>query len=340
MRRSFPVPRTFSERDGHPLWTLCVRISRSARLHRTTGHAAEMAFFAVLTLVPSTIAVGAALAASRHLLGADVVQRAENAVVGAVRTLMGPELANSVIAPFVHAQLTQANGGVAIGGLIAAWWLSSRLFEATGHALDACYGVADARPTIIGRLLALAFALVSVVLVSVTVEMMVVGPLGSSTSGPARWLGLGDAYSIAWSILRWPTLLIVVVGFLMSLYRFCPNVQHTWTECLPGAVLGAALWIIAAVGFRLSAPLGLHSAKGLADNDPTVTLIGQSVNAVVATVLWAYFASIAILLGGEFNSALRAKRIALTPDAVRLLRKTRFWREPAADELAASRERS
>jgi membrane protein len=230
MRRSFPLDWTLSERDGHPLWSFGVRIARSARLHRTTGHAAEMAFFAVLTLVPSTIAVGAALAATQHVLGPDIVHRAENAVVGAVTTLMGPELAKSVIAPFVHAQLTQANGGVALGGLIAAWWLSSRLFEATGHALDACYGVADGRPTIIGRLLALAFALVSVVLVSATIEMMVVGPLGSSTSGPARWLGLGDAYALAWSILRWPTLLVVVVGFLMSLYRFCPNVRHTWRE--------------------------------------------------------------------------------------------------------------
>jgi membrane protein len=118
---------TFEGRKRAP-FSYVVRLARVTRQHRTTGHAAEMAFFAVLTLVPSTIAVGAAIGLTRHLLGADVAHRAENATVGAVRTLMGPELANSVIAPFVHAQLTQANGGVAIGGLIAAWWLSSRLF--------------------------------------------------------------------------------------------------------------------------------------------------------------------------------------------------------------------
>src|SRR5439155_16852986 len=146
--------------------------------------------------------VGAAIGLTRHLLGADVTDKAEQAEVGPVRTLMGPELANSVIAPFVHAQLTQANGGVAIGGLIAAWWLSSRLFEATGHALDSCYGVGDGHKTVVGRLLALAFALVSVVLVTATVEMMVVGPLGSPSSGPASWMGLGHAYLLAWRIVR------------------------------------------------------------------------------------------------------------------------------------------
>jgi membrane protein len=291
-------------------WLYVVRVARSARLHRTTGHAAEMAFFAVLTLVPSTIAVGAAIGLTRHLLGADVAHRAEDAAVGAVRTLMGPELANTVIAPFVHAQLTQANGGVAIGGLIAAWWLSSRLFESTGFALDTCYSVTDRRRGMVDRLLALGFALVSVVLVTATVEMMVVGPLGKASAGPAHWLGLGHAYTVVWSVLRWPVLLAVVVGFLLGLYRFAPNVRHTLRECLPGAVLGATLWIVAAIGFRLSTPLGLHSARGLANNDPTVTLIGQSVNAVVATVLWAYFASIAILLGGELNGVLRRQRAA------------------------------
>jgi membrane protein len=217
-------------------------------------------------------------------------------------------MTNSVISPFVHAQLQQANGGVAIGALLVAWWLAGRLIAATAHALDACYGVTDARQSLFERIIALGFALGSVVLVTVTVEMMVVGPLGSANSGPASWMGLGDAYSLTWSILRWPILLAVVVGFLLSLYRFCPNVRQRFRDCLPGALLGAFLWILAAVGFRLTAPLGLHGATWLGNGDPTVTIIGETINALVATVLWAYFASLAILAGGELNGILRARQ--------------------------------
>lgn len=302
---------------GEKLWRTLLRVARAAHHHRTTGHAAEMAFFAVLTLVPSTIAVGSALGLSKSVLGETVAADAEDAAVGAVHTLMGPELADSVIAPFVHAQLSQASGGVAVGGLIIAWWLSSHLFEATGHALDSAYGVADARKTIVSRLLALAFALVSVVLVAVTVEMMVVGPLGHADAGLPLWLGLGEAYTVVWSIVRWPLLLAIVVAFLVCLYRFAPNVRHTWRDCLPGAIVGAALWILAAVAFRLSAPLGLRGSSGVANEDPAVTIIGQSVNAVVATVLWAYLASIAILLGGEFNAQLRERRASELVEAPR-----------------------
>jgi membrane protein len=290
------------------LWRVVVRVVRSSTRHRATGHAAEMAFFAVLTLVPSTVAVGSALALLRGIVGAGAVADAENASVRVVRTLMGPDLSEKVIAPFIHAQLSQPKGGVAIGGLLAAWWLSSHLFMATSHALDSAYGVRDRRTTVVQRFIALAFALGSVAVVSLTVELMVTGPLGAPHGALARRLGIGDAYGIVWSILRWPVLVVTVVGFLMCLYRFSPNVRQRWADCLPGAFAGAVLWILAAAAFRFAAGLGLHSSAGVAADDPTVAVIGQAVNAVVATVLWAYLASVAILVGGELNVELRAGR--------------------------------
>jgi membrane protein len=292
----------------HRPWSLLVELARASKRHRTTGHAAEMAFFAVLTLVPSTIAVGSAFGLSKRVFGSESVARAEEAATSAVHTLMGPQLADNVITPFVHAQLTQPHQDVALGALLVAWWLSSHLFMATGHALDYCYGVHDHRPSLIQRLIALVFALGSVAVVAVTVEMMVSGPLGQLTGDPAKTLGIEGPYSVLWSVVRWPIGLTLVVGFLVCLYRFTANVKQGWRECLPGAVVGACLWIGAAVAFRLTADM--RDWSGVASNDPSVTLIGQAVNAVVSTVLWAYLASIAILFGGEVNALLRARRAA------------------------------
>jgi membrane protein len=287
---------------------ILVSVARASTAHRTSGHAAEMAFFAVLTLVPSTVAVGSAFALLRGIVGPAPVADAENAAVHVVRALMGPDLSEKVIAPFIHAQLSQPQGGVALGGLLAAWWLSSHLFMATSHALDYAYGVRDRRPTVVQRFIALGFGLVSVAVVALTVELMVTGPLGNPDGTLARHLGIGHMYSVAWSVLRWPVLLLTVVAFLTCLYRFSPNVRQTWSDCLPGALAGAALWLLAAAAFRLAATLGLHSSAGVAADDPTVAIIGQAVNAVVATVLWAYLASVAILVGGELNAQLRAAR--------------------------------
>jgi membrane protein len=283
-----------------------VEVWRATRRHRTTGHAAEMAFFAVLTLVPSTIAVGSALGLSERVVGTGTVTEAETAATSAVSTLMGPQLADNVIGPFVHAQLAQPQGGVALGGLLVAWWLASHLFMATAHALDYAYGVRDHRPTVVQRFIALAFAIGSVGIVALTVEMMVTGPLGNLTGDPAHALGIEGPYHAVWSVLRWPLGFALVVVFLVCLYRFTPNVRHCWRDCLPGAVAGACLWISAAVAFRLTA--GVRDWSGVSGGDPSVVLIGQAVNAVVSTVLWAYLASIAILLGGELNAVLRARR--------------------------------
>jgi membrane protein len=85
---------------------LAAQVVKAALRHRTTGHAAEMAFFAVLTLVPSTVAVGSALGLSERFIGHGAVAQAETAAINAIRTLMGPELTNAVVAPFVHAQLS------------------------------------------------------------------------------------------------------------------------------------------------------------------------------------------------------------------------------------------
>lgn len=267
-----------------------------------------MAFFAILTLVPSTVAVGSALGLSESVIGATAVAEAEQSAIRAVSALMGPALADSVVAPFVHAQLTQPSGGLAIGSLLLAWWLSSHLFAATAHALDRIHGVTDRRPGLNQRLIALAFALGSVIVVALTAELMVVGPLGESDGGPLRGIGLGDTYGVLWSILRWPVLLLVLVSFLVLLFRFSPNVRHNWRQCLPGAVLGAVLWIASAVAFRLATEVGMRFAGGVSAEDPRVTLIGEAVSAVVATALWAYLASIAILLGGELNALLASRR--------------------------------
>ena len=140
---------------------------------------------------------------------------------------------------------------------------------------------------------------------------MVTGPLGDPEGGLAAQLGVGDVYALAWSVLRWPILLATVVTFLVCLYRFSPNIKHGFRDCLPGAVVGAFLWILAAVLFRATA--GVRDLSGVAAADLVVQIIGQAVNAVISTVLWAYLASIAILLGGEFNVVWRARRAEEEP---------------------------
>ena len=96
--------------------------------------------------------------------------------------------------------------------------------------------------------------------------------------------------------------------FLLCLYRFAPSIRHAWRHLVPGAVLGVLLWILAAVAFRIYLALGSGAPTGVVVNDARVVIIGQAVGAVVATVLWTYFSSVAILVGNELNAELARMR--------------------------------
>jgi membrane protein len=292
---------------GYNPWQLGAHVLRTALRHRVTGPAAEMSFFAMLTLVPLTVAVGAALGQVQRFVGPEKIARGQDAAISLVRAFISPKLTDGVVDPFVRAQLSQPQrGGAAIGGLLLTWWLAGRLFAATSRALDSAYHDRHQRLSIHQRMIALGFAFGSVVVVVLTLGIMVDAPFMDENR--ATDIGVSRALVTIWYVVRWPVVLLVLVAFLLCLYRFAPTVRHAWRHLLPGAVLGVLAWIAAAVGFRIYLALSSDTATGVVVNDQRVVIIGRAVEAVVATVLWTYFSSVAILVGNELNAELARLR--------------------------------
>ena len=293
---------------GYNPWQLGAHVLRTALRHRVTGPAAEMSFFAMLTLVPLTVAVGAALGQIQRFVGPEKIARGQDAAIALVRVVISPRLTDGVVDPFVRAQLNQQKGGAAIGGLLLTWWLAGRLFAATSRALDTAYEERHRRLSVNQRLIALGFAFGSVVVVVLTLGIMVDAPFLDEHRAVAAQFGVSQALVTAWYLGRWPVVLFVLAVFLLCLYRFAPSIRHAWRHLVPGAVLGVLLWILAAVAFRVYLALGSGAPTGVVVNDARVVIIGQAVGAVVATVLWTYFSSVAILVGNELNAELARMR--------------------------------
>jgi membrane protein len=291
---------------GYNPWHLAAHAVRASLRHRVTGPAAEMSFFAMLTLVPLTVAVGAALGQIQRFVGPEKIARGQDAAISVVRVVISPRLTDGVIDPFIRAQLSQQRGGAAIGGLLLTWWLAGRLFAATSRALDSAYHERHKRLSITQRLIALGFAFVSVVVVVLTLGIMVDAPF--MDEDVAVQIGVDRALVAVWYVGRWPVVLLVLGAFLLCLYRFAPSVKHAWRHLLPGAALGVFGWIVAAVAFRIYLAFGNGAPTGVVVNNAQVVLIGRAVGAVVATVLWTYFSSIAILVGNELNAELARLR--------------------------------
>jgi membrane protein len=146
------------------------------------------------------------------------------------------------------------------------------------------------------------------VVVVLTLGNLVDAPFLDEHRTVAEQFGVSQALVTAWYLARWPVVLFVLAAFLLCLYRFAPSVRHAWRHLVPGAVLGVLLWILAAVAFRIYLALGSGAPTGVVVNDAKVVIIGQAVGAVVATVLWTYFSSVAILVGNELNAELARMR--------------------------------
>lgn len=294
-------------------WVVAIRTLDSSQRDRVTGMAAEMAFFALLSLVPAVVALGAGLSLLERILDPEAVAAGRAGAVDALGAIFTPQVRRDVIEPLVDGLLGGERGGLAISGIVVALYLASRVFTATIRALDSAYNVTERRGVLRQRLLALIFAFFAVLVVAMTLILAVVGPLFGTAQEIAGALGLGDAFAAAWRLARWPTLLLIGIGFFATVYRFGPHVRNSWAECLPGAILGMALWLAVSAAFRLYlSTVGAPGAQ-FAPTDEAVALLGQVVGAVVAAVLWTFLSSISLLVGGELNSEIAGARGKVEP---------------------------
>lgn len=293
---------------GYNPWVIAVRAVRAANDHRITGFAAEMAFFASLALIPSTAALGGMLGYVEDLAGPYGVQKTEGVVIEIMTIILGPDLVVDVAAPYVQAQLAEARGGLAVTGLIAGLWLSSRVFLPAVHALDLAYNAIEQRTVVKRRAIALGLAFASMIVITLQVSLLVFGPLLGGAREIARQFNLGVTFTVLWGIFRWPVLGLVLTVFLLAVYRYVPARRIGWRRSLPGAIVAMAVWLAVATGFRAYLAAGVNPGQGPEVTAEAMASVGRAVGALVATVLWVFLSSIAVLFGGEINAAVERQR--------------------------------
>jgi membrane protein len=292
---------------------LVVRIARRFSDVRVMGLAAEMTYYALLSLFPLTGAVGASLGFLERLVGSEEAERAEAAILTALDVIFSREVTADVIAPLVQGLLQEERGGFALGGFAVSLFFASRIFRSAIEALDSTYGVEERRGMLAVWTLGLAFALCAVLMSATLVSMVVIGPLLGGGHAIAARLGLGSAFALAWTLLRWPVVFIIATGFLALLYRFGPNVRNTWRETLPGAIFGMVALLIVAGGFRIYIErTGLQSPR-ITEASDAVAVALQVIGAMMAALLWFWLSSMVVLTGGVVNAEVSRMDHGLPP---------------------------
>ena len=102
----------------------------------------------------------------------------------------------------------------------------------------------------------------------------------------ASAIGHGNMLVFVWNKLRLILTSVLIMFFLMLVFRFLPEKKQDFKSCIPGAVFTAAVWLASASAFSVYVEhLSNHSA-----------LYG-SLSAFVVLMLWFYLLSNIILSG-------------------------------------------
>jgi membrane protein len=189
-------------------------------------------------------------------------------------------------------QIGQTNaGGILTVAFLFTLWSSSSAVLAMCSTLNAAYDITEGRPWWKVRLTAIGLTLGLAVFILVSMTLVIAGP--TLAEKIAAWMNLGPAFALAWKILQWPVVFLMVTTAVAMVYYFAPDAEQEWVWITPGSVLATTLWVLASLGFRFY-------VTNFASYNETYGAIGG----VMVLLLWFYVSGIALLIGAELNAEI------------------------------------
>ncbi|MEU5248980.1 YihY/virulence factor BrkB family protein [Streptomyces asoensis] len=254
-----------------------------------TDRAAALTYYGILALFPAMLALVSLLG----IVGESATQK----VLDNIQKL-APGPAQDVLTSAVKQM--QGNGGLgslmAVVGLVLAVWSASGYVAAFIRSANAVYDIPEGRP--VWKVLPVRVGVTVVLMVMAVISALIVVFTGGLARQAGTALGVGDAGLTAWSIAKWPVLVILVTVMIALLYWATPNARvrgFRWVT--PGSFLALLIWVVASAGFAL------YVANFGSYNKTYGALAG-----VIVFLVWLWITNLAILLGLEFDAELVRQR--------------------------------
>jgi len=262
---------------------------RNYVLHQSANQAGSMAFSTVLSMFPLLLllSAGAAYVGSPGDAAALVSRVVEYA----------PALVRGALQPVIDQVLAQRSRALLVIGLFVTLWTASSGMQAVRTALNRSYGVERGLPFWKARLKVSLFTVVVGSGILLTFSSVIVMPYiwdvlehSIGVRKDTLWLRNSVRYGVALPVL---TLLYAL------LYGWLPDIPQRLRTVLPGAFVGAALWVASAAVLSYS----LRNAGKLA-------LLYGSFAGVVATLVFLYISASTLIYGAEVNAVIRQRLMA------------------------------
>jgi membrane protein len=257
---------------------------RNYVMHQSANQAGSLAFSWVLAMFPLLILLSAS---------AGFVGRPGDAAALAERVIgYAPQLVRDAMQPVIKQVLAHRSQALLAIGVLATLWTASSGMQAIRSALNRAYGIERGLPFWKARIKVTLFTVIAGAGVLAAFSSVVIMPyvwrLLEANAGAAQntpWLRDSVRYGLAF---------LTVVVLYALLYGWLPDIRQRLYTVLPGALVGAALWVAAAAALSYS----FRTAGKLA-------LLYGSFAGAVATLVFLYISASTLIFGAEINGVLR-----------------------------------
>ena len=250
------------------------------------GMAAEMGFMLVVGIFPFMLFLMAIFGWMGNRSYMDPVLK----VLSTITPHQTMDLLKSVLNQtmiFGHGKL------MAVIGICTSLFLSLNGVAVILKGLNRAYKVEETRSFIYTRILSLLMVFVNVLILFLTINIIIFGKIIVMFFVNNFGLSKTAAYTIL--ALRWPVsfLALYVLAFLS--YYILPdlrgNEKFKRKSALSGTIFFTTFWLIGSWGFSV-----------YVNNLSTYNIVFGTIGAFFILMIWLYYTSILLLIGGEMNS--------------------------------------
>ena len=256
------------------------------------GMAAEMGFMMVIGIFPFMLFLTAVFGwmGNKSLM---------DPILAFLSTFMPEQAMELIITVLSEAMIFSHGRLMAIIGFCVTLVLSTNAMAVVLKGLNRAYKVEETRNFVYTRILSLLMVFVDTMVLFLTINLIVFGKV--IISFLITHFHMSKVLAIILLTLRWPVAFAALYLMAFLSYYILPdlrgNERFKRKSAIPGTFFFTIFWLAGSWGFSI-----------YVNNLKTYNMVYGTIGAFAVLMVWLYYTSVLILIGGEINSQVYNKR--------------------------------
>lgn len=255
------------------------------------GMSAEMGFMLVLGLFPFMLFLLAVFGWLGH-------KSFMNSVLLFLSNVMPNDAMKLVTTVLNQAMIFSKGGLIATFGFLVTLFLTMNAVAVILKGLNTAYRVEETRSFIYTRILSLIMVFVNTFVLFLSINLVIFGKV--IVNFLETYIGISHAFAITVLTLRWPLAFLVLYFMAFINYYILPDLKGKEKlkrkSALPGALFFCIFWLAGSWGFSI-----------YVNDFHTYNRLYGTIGAFAMIMMWMYYSSMLLLIGGEINGRVYNK---------------------------------